>query len=171
MEFVDGTSAPADLLVWATGYRVSFPFLAPGTVPLHDNDLPLWKRLVHPDVPGLYFLGLLQPIGAVMPLAEAQARLLVDLFTGRYRLPDPRRMRRQMTADHERFKRRFYPGARHTMEVDFDHYLWELRRERRRGAVPDDERPAGRRTTRRSGRVGHPAPAGQGATGSSEPVR
>ena len=27
--FVDGTSAPADLIIWATGYRVSFPFLAP----------------------------------------------------------------------------------------------------------------------------------------------
>ena len=30
--FTDGTSAPADLIVWATGYRVTFPFLDPALV-------------------------------------------------------------------------------------------------------------------------------------------
>ena len=40
-----------------------------------------------------------------------------------------------MTADHERNRRQFYASPRHTMEVDFDHYLWDLERERRRGAA------------------------------------
>ena len=132
--FVDGTRARADLIVWATGYRVSFPFLDPSLVAAEGNDLPLWKRTVHPDVPGLYFVGLLQPIGAVMPLAEAQSALLADLLAGRYVLPPAGQLRRQTLADHERNRRRFYASARHTMEVDFDHYLWDLARERRRGA-------------------------------------
>ncbi len=131
--FVDGTSAPADLLVWATGYRVSFPFLADDLVPVHDNDLPLWKRTVHPDLPGLYFLGLLQPLGAVMPLAEAQAAWIAETLTGAYVPPPAPVVRRQMAADHRRDTRRFYDSPRHTMEVDFDHYLWDLARERKRG--------------------------------------
>ncbi|CAM3590770.1 flavin-containing monooxygenase [Nocardioides zeicaulis] len=131
--FVDGTSAPADLVVWATGYRVSFPFLDPALVPVHGNDLPLWKRTVHPDLPGLYFLGLLQPIGAVMPLAEAQAAWIAETLSGTYVPPPDPVVRRQMASEHARGTRRFYASPRHTMEVDFDHYLWDLARERRKG--------------------------------------
>ncbi|GAA5123772.1 hypothetical protein GCM10023339_44260 [Alloalcanivorax gelatiniphagus] len=127
--FVDGTTAPADLIVWATGYQVSFPFLAPDLVSARDNDLPLWKRTVHPDLPGLYFLGLLQPFGAVMPLAEAQASWIAETLAGRYVPPADDVVRRQMEAEHRRDTKRFYDSPRHTMEVDFDHYLWDLGRE------------------------------------------
>ena len=131
--FVDGTTARADLIVWATGYRVSFPFLPSDVLTVRDNDLPLWKRTIHPDLPGLFFIGLLQPVGAVMPLAEAQSAWVADLLTGRYALPPQEEVRARMHAEHERNARQFYSSARHTMEVDFDHFLWDLRRERRRG--------------------------------------
>ncbi|GAA4474485.1 NAD(P)-binding domain-containing protein [Rhodococcus olei] len=132
--FTDGSRTRADLIVWATGYRVSFPFLDPDLIRARDNDLPLWKRTVHPDLPGLYFIGLLQPIGAVMPLAEAQSAWIADTLTGRYRPPPDAEIRAQMAVDHDRNKRQFYSSPRHTMEVDFDHYLWDLARERKRGA-------------------------------------
>ena len=45
-----------------------------------------------------------------------------------------------MVRDHERNKKRFYASARHTMEVDFDHFLWDLDRERARGARRAAER-------------------------------
>ena len=131
--FADGSRVPADLIVWATGYQVSFPFLDPELVAAKDNDLPLWKRTVHPDLPGLYFIGLLQPVGAVMPLAQAQGEWVAELLRGRYAPPPEAEIRRQMRADHERNRRQFYSSVRHTMEVDFDHYLWDLRRELRRG--------------------------------------
>ena len=135
MVFTDGTSVPCDLLIWATGYHVSFPFLDPDLVSAAGNDLPLWKRMVHPDLPGLFFIGLLQPLGAMMPLAEAQSVLVADLLTGRYVLPDRAELRSQLAADDQAYKKRFYTSARHTMEVDFDRYLWELGRERTRGSV------------------------------------
>ena len=131
--FVDGTSAPADLIVWATGYRVRFPFLAADLVSAQDNHLPLWKRAVHPDLPGLYFLGLLQPIGAVMPLAEAQSAWIAETLAGDYVAPSASVIRRQMAAEHARDTKQFYASPRHTMEVDFDHYLWDLQRERTKG--------------------------------------
>lgn len=131
--FTDGSTAQCDLLIWATGYNVTFPFLDPALVSAKGNDLPLWKRMVHPDLPGLFFIGLLQPLGAVMPLAEAQGVLLADLLTGQYALPADAELRQQMATDHAAYKKRFYASARHTMEVDFDHYLWELERERAAG--------------------------------------
>ena len=137
--FTDGTSAPADLIVWATGYRVTFPFLDPALIAAQDNDLPLWKRMVHPDLPGLYFIGLVQAVGAVMPISEAQGAWVAQMLTGQYLPPPDREIRTLMQRDHEQNKRHFYPSARHTMEVDFDHFLWDLDRERKRGA----ERAAG----------------------------
>jgi dimethylaniline monooxygenase (N-oxide forming) len=131
--FVDGTSAPADLIVWATGYRITFPFLSGGLVSVEDNDLPLWKRTVHPDLPGLYFIGLVQAIGAVMPIAEAQSAWIAETLTGGYVPPAEAVVRRQMRAEHERDRKQFYPSPRHTLEVDFDHYLWDLARERKKG--------------------------------------
>ncbi|HSU03788.1 MAG TPA: NAD(P)-binding domain-containing protein [Nocardioides sp.] len=131
--FVDGSTAPADLVVWATGYRVSFPFLDPDLVSARANDLPLWKRAVHPDLPGLFFLGLLQPLGALMPLAEAQAAWIAEMLAGDYVPPSGAVVRRQMAAEHARDTRQFYPSPRHTLEVDFDHYLWDLQRERKKG--------------------------------------
>lgn len=131
--FTDGTRAPADLIVWATGYKVTFPFLDRELLAAPENDLPLFHRTIHPDLPGLFFLGLLQPIGAVMPLAEAQAQWIVEILAGAYALPSEPEVRARMAADHERNARRFYASPRHTMEVDFDQYLVELARERRRG--------------------------------------
>lgn len=131
--FLDGTRAPADLIVWATGYKVSFPFLDPALVSAANNELPLWKRTVHPGLPGLFFIGLAQPVGAVMPVAEAQSAWVAEMLTGRCALPAPAEIRAQLARDHERNKRQFYASPRHTMEVDFDHYLWDLDRERRRG--------------------------------------
>ncbi|MEO7268174.1 MAG: NAD(P)-binding domain-containing protein [Knoellia sp.] len=133
--FTDGSSVPCDLIVWATGYNVTFPFLDPELVSAPGNDLPLWKRMVHPDLPGLFFIGLLQPVGAVMPLSEAQGALVADLLTGQYALPPEAELRAQLKADDTAYKKRFYSSARHTMEVDFDHFLWELGRERKRGAT------------------------------------
>lgn len=133
--FTDGSSATADLIVWATGYRVSFPFFDPGLISAENNDLPLWKRMVHPDRPGLFFIGLLQPVGAVMPLAQAQSELVVKVLTGECELPSRRDMVKTMHDDDQRNKRQFYDSPRHTMQVDFDHYLWDLKREMRRGKV------------------------------------
>ena len=74
--------------MWATGYRVTFPFLDPALIAAQDNDLPLWKRMVHPDLPGLYFIGLVQAVGAVMPISEAQGAWVAQMLTGQY-LPPP----------------------------------------------------------------------------------
>lgn len=131
--FTDGTEMRADVIVWCTGYKVSFPFFDPDVVAAPDNDLPLWKRVVHPDLPGAYFLGLLQPLGAVMPLAEAQSAWIAEVLTGRYVPPADDGVRRQMRTEHEAMKRRFYASARHTMEVDFDVYLQDLAKEREQG--------------------------------------
>ncbi|MEO6941533.1 MAG: NAD(P)-binding domain-containing protein, partial [Terrimesophilobacter sp.] len=148
--FTDGSRATANLIVWATGYKVTFPFLDPVLIAAQDNDLPLWKRTVHPELPGLFFIGLLQPVGAVMPLAEAQGAWIAEMLSGQYAPPTKGEIFVQLNRDHLRNKKQFYASPRHTMEVDFDHYLWDLARERRRGRqrAAGAERGAAVRSTR-----------------------
>jgi dimethylaniline monooxygenase (N-oxide forming) len=132
--FTDGSEVEADVVVYCTGYRVTFPFFDPELISAPDNDLPLFRRVFHPDLAGVFFIGLLQPLGAIMPLAEAQSEWVCDYLAGRYVLPPPGEMRAAVEAERERMFTRYVRSKRHTMQVDFEDYLFELERERRRGA-------------------------------------
>lgn len=132
--FTDGTRQVADLVVYCTGYTVAMPFLDPEVLdPSADNRVRLYQRVFHPEVPGLSVVGLVQPLGAVMPLAEEQGRLVADQLTGVYALPDAEAMRAEMDGYKAWLGKRFVQSTRHTLEVDFDDYLRQLKRERRRG--------------------------------------
>jgi dimethylaniline monooxygenase (N-oxide forming) len=132
--FVDGTEEAADVVVYCTGYKITFPFFDPDFVAAPDNDLPLYRRVFHPDVERLYFIALLQPLGATMPIAEAQSEWVCDHLTGAYALPSRAAMRADIERERAAMRRRYVASKRHTMEVDFDDYLFDLSRERRRGA-------------------------------------
>ena len=130
--FTDGSAGEYDVVVYCTGYKVSFPFLDDDVVAAEDNHVELYHRVVDPEHPGLYFIGLIQPLGAIMPLAEAQAEWVADLVTGVGRLPSRAEMRREIAAYDRRLRKRFVSSKRHTIEVDFHAYRAEIGRERKR---------------------------------------
>jgi cation diffusion facilitator CzcD-associated flavoprotein CzcO len=135
VRFSDGTEAEADVVVYCTGYNVSFPFLDATVINPVDNRVDLFHQVFAPDVANLAFIGLVQPFGALMPIAEAQARWVADTIAGTYRLPARERMVAQITRERETRQRQFVASPRHTMEIDFYTYLRGLRREQRSGAV------------------------------------
>jgi hypothetical protein len=94
--------------------------------------MPLYKRAVSVENPGLYFIGFIQPLGPIMPLAEAQSEWIADLLTGKAALPPPAEMREEIAAYEEWMRKRFVASKRHTIEVDFHPYMREIRRERKR---------------------------------------
>jgi hypothetical protein len=131
--FTDGSAHEIDVVVYCTGYKVSFPFLDDRVVRTEDNHVDLYRRVVDPDHPGLYFVGLIQPLGAIMPLAEAQAEWVGDLVTRQAALPTYDEMQQQIRAYDERLRKRYVASKRHTIQVDFHKYLAEVHRERRAG--------------------------------------
>ena len=102
VRFVDGIVEKVDRIVWCTGYKITFPFLDDELVPTRDNQVGLYRRVVPPDLPGLYFIGLIQPLGAIMPIAELQSEWVADLLEGKAGLPraraDATRRSRRTTA-------------------------------------------------------------------------
>jgi len=134
VHFTDGTSVHADAVIYGTGYQVSFPFFDEDFLSAPDNVLPLFRRVFHPAIEGVFFLALLQPLGATMPLAEAQGKWIGDYLRGRYLLPPHSAMLADIEHDRQQMRKRYVASKRHTMQVDYDDYLFELKRERRRGA-------------------------------------
>jgi dimethylaniline monooxygenase (N-oxide forming) len=136
VRFVDGSSEEIDLVVYCTGYKMTFPFFDPKVLSAPDNRLPLYRRVVSVERPGLYFIGFIQPLGPIMPLAEAQAEWIADLLAGRTELPPVGEMKREVAQEEKRMRKRFVASKRHTVEVDFHPYLREIQRERKRAAQP-----------------------------------
>ena len=133
VRFADGTSEPVDVIVYCTGYKISFPFLGPDVISAPDNRIPLYRRVVDPDHPGLYFIGLIQPLGAIMPIAELQSEWVADILEGKVELPPRSTMQEVIRREDERMAKRYVRSPRHTIQVDFYPYMRTIRRERKRG--------------------------------------
>jgi hypothetical protein len=136
VRFADGSEEEIDLVVYCTGYRIDFPFLDPEVFEAKENRMPLYRRVAAPDQPGLFFIGFVQPLGPIMPLAEAQSEWVADLLQGRTALPSVGEMRSEISGHEKAMRKRFVASKRHTIEVDFHPYLREIRRERKRSAQP-----------------------------------
>ncbi|MET9132467.1 flavin-containing monooxygenase [Streptomyces antibioticus] len=94
--FTDGTSVRADAIVYCTGYRMDFPFLPQGCPVSRQGAVELYKRVVAPDRPGLFFVGLVRPLGSITRLVEAQSRWIARLITGESTLPEPEVMHKEV---------------------------------------------------------------------------
>lgn len=141
VRFVDGSEEAIDIIVYATGYDIVFPFLDRSIIYPHNNQVALFKNVVHPDYPGLYFIGLVQPWGAIMPLAELQSGWIAELLLGETDLPAREKMLHDIQTYHARMARRYTQSARHTIQVDFHPYALAIEKMRKRRRKNDIQRP------------------------------
>ena len=105
VRFVDGSEEEIDLVVYCTGYKITFPFFDPKVFSAPENRLPLYRRVVSVERPGLYFIGFIQPLGPIMPLAEAQCEWIADLLGGRATLPPAGEMKREIAREEQKMRR------------------------------------------------------------------
>ncbi len=125
VHFADGTHDDYDIVVAATGFKITFPFFEPGFLDLEEaTTVPLYRKMLHPDVPTLYFIGLFQPLGCIWPLADHQAKLACAEITGRYRRPADLRARIAHEVAHPHYAMDRAP--RHSTEVDYHRFRDEL---------------------------------------------
>ena len=93
VRFADGSEEEIDLVVYCTGYKIAFPFLDPEVFAARTTACRSTGGSVSAERPGLYFIGFIQPLGPIMPIAEAQAEWIADLLTDRAALPSAAEMR------------------------------------------------------------------------------
>ena len=127
VRFEDDSVEAVDVVVYATGYKISFPFFSDAAlVPDSENRLPLFKRMMNPDIPNLFYMGLAQPLPTLVNFAEQQAKLAAAYLAGDYAPPPPAEMRAITAKDEATHLEGYYPSARHTIQVDFNLYVRDL---------------------------------------------
>ena len=110
--FQDGSDFTADRIVFCTGYRARYPFLAecPELAAGGADARGLFKRMFHPDVGDeVAWIGLVRPgFGSIPPMAEMQARFFALVAAGQRKLPSKDAMQTDIES-HARLDEEQYP--------------------------------------------------------------
>jgi dimethylaniline monooxygenase (N-oxide forming) len=91
--FTDGSTEDLDAVVCATGYTLDIPYLAASVRSIVGPHLALHHRTLHPDLPGLGFVGQFATQGPFFPLLELQARWIAGVWSGAMPAPEVSAMR------------------------------------------------------------------------------
>lgn len=130
VRYSDGTGDEVDTIIAATGYEIDLPFLPEEVTPVVERRLEAYRRVVHPDRPGLYFIGFFNVSGgANISMMDVQSRYLAALLSGDVERPSPSAMKADIRAE-QRFQDRRYPGApRYGLELDPIRYRKQMAEE------------------------------------------
>lgn len=117
-----------DAVILATGYLIHFPFIDSKIISVQDNKVHLYKNMFEPRLQPhtLAFIGLIQPLGSVLPISEIQARLAARVFSGKLALPSPEVMEKDIDRVRTENQKRFVQTQRHTIQVDYMTYMDEI---------------------------------------------
>eukprot|EP00117_Sycon_ciliatum_P025628 scpid36679/ scgid21233/ Dimethylaniline monooxygenase [N-oxide-forming] 5; Dimethylaniline oxidase 5; Hepatic flavin-containing monooxygenase 5 len=116
--FEDGSVVQLDAIIFSTGYLIRFPFLSKAISPVNDeNHIRLHHFMINPKhSPTMVFIGFIQPVGALMPISELQARWAVQIFTGERGIPKPEELERRISSRLNELWKVFLRRPRHTTE-------------------------------------------------------
>ncbi|XP_062437650.1 dimethylaniline monooxygenase [N-oxide-forming] 2-like [Rhea pennata] len=125
--FEDGTTENIDVVVFATGYVFSFPFLEDSVRSLFKHSCSLYKYIFPPQLekPTLAIIGLVQLTGSMMVAAEMQARWVTGIFAGCNKLPPVSRMMADISKKEKQLIKR-NPPEKVNMWMSFISYTDEI---------------------------------------------
>ncbi|EFO17427.2 hypothetical protein LOAG_11072 [Loa loa] len=129
--FEDGTTVcNVDTVIFGTGYSFQFPIVEDGNlIPVTDNEVDLYLHMYPPQLSprnNLAVIGLIQPVGSIMPISEMQSRFYCEVLAGHCKLPKIQKMKKDIEKRRAVMEKRFLKNRRHTLEVDYVIYMDEL---------------------------------------------
>ena len=122
--FDDESKNDYDIVLFATGYKISFPFFSDSHIDYEQKDIDLYNFCFHPKFKNLMFVGLLQPLGCIWPLSDLQSQQIVKYLKKEWDLPsdfDKAVLAQQNNATFD-----FIDTPRHKLEVDFHDFRKHL---------------------------------------------
>jgi hypothetical protein len=125
--FVDGTSAEYDTIIACTGYIIAHPFFDKSFIDYSEGEVPLYLRMLHPQIKNLYFIGLFQPLGCIWPAAELQSKIMAREIVGKWKRPENMQVAIRKELDNPDYVQDKTP--RHTITVDYQKFKKRLLRE------------------------------------------
>ena len=106
-------------MIFYTGYKIGFKFIDQSILSVSYNKVELYKYVFSPNLakPTLAVFGCVQPLGAIFPLSELQARWAVRVFGGKSSLPAKSVMMEDIEKKRKAMQERYYTSKRHTIQV------------------------------------------------------
>jgi cation diffusion facilitator CzcD-associated flavoprotein CzcO len=152
VRFEDGSVEQVDAIIWATGYKITFPFFDEDFLSAPGNRLPLYKRIFRPGIDDLALIGFAQAIPTLFPFVELEAKLVARYLGGDYALPPIAEMEETIRRDESIHTADYSDRPRHTMEIEwytYEHDIWnrEIPAGRRRAEAGMAPKLAGRVVT------------------------
>jgi Flavin-binding monooxygenase-like len=128
--FADGSRVSVDLIVLATGYELSIPFLDPEYYMGADGKPRLFLNTAHPDHDNLYFAGLIQANGSIWRLAALQGKLIANAIVASATVPAEARTFRTIAQREVGpvSRQAFVPSERHKLEANYFDYARTLKK-------------------------------------------
>ncbi len=127
VEFENGLKEEYDVIIAATGYKIETPFFEKEFLDYSEADrIPLFLRIFHPVHEKLYFIGLVQPQGAIWPLSDLQSKLVANYIAGRVTLPV--NLQEWAERDSDYIEQSFLKRKRHVIEVHYHDYVTKLKK-------------------------------------------
>ena len=128
VQFADGRQEEFDIVIFATGYKISFPFFDKKLIDFGEKEaLSLYLKMMHPEYSNLFLIGLFQPQGCIWPLADYQAKIAVSMITGA--LCKPSNVLAKINKEMRAARHKFTASPRHALEVDYHSFRKQLLRE------------------------------------------
>jgi cation diffusion facilitator CzcD-associated flavoprotein CzcO len=131
VQFADGRSEAVDVIVYATGYKLSFPFIDREHLNWRGHRPELYLNVFHPQRDDLFVAGLIQPDSGQFGLVDYQAQLIAAyvscLKQGRETAKHFQREKQQSRPPLSGGVR-YVHSPRHAIEVEHDSYRRTLKR-------------------------------------------
>jgi hypothetical protein len=125
--FKDGSVGEYDIVVACTGYWINHPFFDTSFIDYSHGAVPLYLRMLHPEIDNLYFIGLFQPLGCIWPGSELQSRIMARELAGKWKRPANLKELTEKELQHPDFDQINTP--RHTITVDYHAFRKRLKKE------------------------------------------
>jgi cation diffusion facilitator CzcD-associated flavoprotein CzcO len=131
VRFVDGSDEPIDVIIYATGFRISFPFIEREYLNWQGDRPKLFLNIFHPQRDDLFVCGLIQPDSGQWGLVDYQAQLIARYLVAIDRHPaDANQLRQLKSTAHEDLGSgiRYVESSRHLLEVEHFGYRERLKK-------------------------------------------
>ena len=127
VEFEDGSIDNFDIVLFATGYKIKFPFFDEAGIDYEKNEIDLYNFCFHPKYKNLMFVGLLQPLGCIWPISDLQSQQIVKYLSNEWKLPA--NLEKAVYDQQNNMPYEFINTPRHKLEVDFHDFVKHLKNE------------------------------------------
>ncbi|MHC2068679.1 flavin-containing monooxygenase [Bremerella sp. T1] len=125
VEFTDGRRERFDVVVFATGYQLTFPFIDADLLNTHNGVPKLYLHAFHPSDDTLFVAGMIQPNSGQWPLTDLQTQIMARYLKARLSgdaVADKFRSQKQSSGVGLPSREHFLATPRHRLEVDYFEY-------------------------------------------------